>query len=417
VRSREEARLERLFRRLLLVSASVSVGGVASFGSIGCGTSGGAAAKDAGALRDATEPVDSSAADATQTGDDDASDAGTSDPDATVDDATADGAATADAADAPFSYGYDDAACNPVPLTSAKCGSTATLPCGLPPDAQVENCYLLVSQCKVLCAPSPAVACGIAECLATEAGTMPDATALTLECSSGGFGCTAGVGRRPAGFADEAPLRSSGCIGAFLAEMARLEAASVFAFRRLRDELSTMRAPKRLVRRAERSARDEVRHARVTSRLARRRGALPAPAVAPPRQPRTVEAFATENAVEGCVRETFGALVATRQASFASDPEVRREMRTIARDETRHAALAWEVARWADRRLDRDARTRVRRAMRQAVESLRAEVATVPHDVARELGVPTGSEARSLVDAFAAAILGGAERGEGLCQR
>jgi len=53
---------------------------------------------------------------------------------------------------------------------------------------------------------------------------------------------------------------------------------------------------------------------------------------------------ALENAVEGCVRETYGALIATRQAEAASDPVVRRAMRKIAADETAHAALSWDVA-------------------------------------------------------------------------
>jgi ribulose kinase len=81
-------------------------------------------------------------------------------------------------------------------------------------------------------------------------------------------------------------------------------------------------------------------------------------------------------------------------------------MRPIARDETRHAALAWEVARWAEGRLDTRARARVRDAMREAVRSLRDEVATVPRDAAAELGLPSGVEARALVDAFASALVG-----------
>jgi hypothetical protein len=408
MRSREEARLERIFRSLLLVSAAASAG---------CGTSGaGAAAKDAGAaVPDATEPVDSAPLDATQGDEVDAADAGVPDEDsATADDASATDASSPveAAADAGPDFGYADAACNPVTLTSTKCGATKTLPCGLPPDAQVENCYLLLTECALLCAPLSPTACGISECLATDAGTMPDATALTLECAGAGFGCTVGVGRRPEGLKDEAPRRAHGPVASFLAEMARLEAASVVAFRRLRDELSGMGAPKRLVRRAERSVRDEVRHARVTSRLARRRGARAAPAAVPAPLARSIEAFAMENAVEGCVREAFGALVATRQSLCARDPEVRREMGPIARDETRHAALAWDVARWADRRLDLAARARVRQAMRIAVVSLRDEVGMTHPEIARELGVPTGAEARSLVDAFAAALLDGRDASE-----
>ncbi len=147
--------------------------------------------------------------------------------------------------------------------------------------------------------------------------------------------------------------------------------------------------------------------ARATARLARRRGSQPAPAVVAPRAgaPSIVD-FAIENAVEGCVRESFGALVATLQAERATDPHVAGAMRRIARDETRHAALAWAIAGFAAPRLGSAERGRVRAAARAALASLRNEVAALPAPVASELGIPIGAEARALVDAFAAARFG-----------
>jgi hypothetical protein len=166
-----------------------------------------------------------------------------------------------------------------------------------------------------------------------------------------------------------------------------------------------MRAPRSLVRAAERSARDEVRHARVMSRLARRRGAAPARVtVKRGRGARSLEAFAIENAVEGCVRESFAALVATRQATCAPDPELDLAMGRIAKDETRHAALAWEIARWVEPRLSAAARARVRRAAREALTVLRCEVQATPASLARALGVPKGRDAAALVDAFESAL-------------
>jgi hypothetical protein len=122
------------------------------------------------------------------------------------------------------------------------------------------------------------------------------------------------------------------------------------------------------------------------------------------RPSRSLEAFAIENAVEGCVRECYGALVATRQAAHARDPGLAQASARIARDETRHAALAWRVARWVTPQLDPAARGRVARAARGAVAMLRCEAAALPVDLANELGLPTGDEARALVDAFAAAL-------------
>jgi hypothetical protein len=194
--------------------------------------------------------------------------------------------------------------------------------------------------------------------------------------------------------------------GALLAEMARLEAASVPAFRRFARELASFGAPRALVRSAERAARDEVRHARVMGRLAKRRGAAPGRFEVPRAKARSLEAFAIENAVEGCVRECFGALVAAHQAESAQDADVRRAMAGIAEDEARHAALAWEVSRWLTPRLSVGARRRVAEAMRGALAALKCEArSTNLGATAPALGLPDGSRARALADAFAASLV------------
>jgi hypothetical protein len=114
---------------------------------------------------------------------------------------------------------------------------------------------------------------------------------------------------------------------------------------------------------------------------------------------RSVEAIAIENAVEGCVRETYGALVATWQSAHASDPEIKRAMQAIAADETRHASVSFRVARFLESRLDEPARRRVRRAQDRAIRQLHDEVAReVPaSDLVRVAGMPTKTAAASLL--------------------
>src|ERR1019366_7023529 len=90
---------------------------------------------------------------------------------------------------------------------------------------------------------------------------------------------------------------------------------------------------------------------------------------------RALEAVAIDNAVEGCIRETYGALVGMWQARFAGDPRVRRVMRAVARDEGRHAALSWEIARWAELRLIPQARKRLEAAKAEAIAQLAMDVA------------------------------------------
>lgn len=195
------------------------------------------------------------------------------------------------------------------------------------------------------------------------------------------------TGRRPEGLAVEEG--ASPCtLGEYFAEIAHLEAASIDAFRVLQGELTRFRAPARLVHAARRARRDEERHVRLTSALARRFGGTPrSPKVATPRA-RTLVELAIENAVEGCVRETFGALVAHYQARAASDLEVRAAMARIARDETAHAELAWRTHAWAIARLTRVERARVRGAMHAAAHEILGRQAQAPDALTKGAGIP-----------------------------
>jgi hypothetical protein len=81
-----------------------------------------------------------------------------------------------------------------------------------------------------------------------------------------------------------------------------------------------------------------------------------------------------ENMVEGCVRETYGAVDATWMARHARDRGVRAAMVVIARDETRHAALSWQIADWSSRLLGESARASLAEARRAAILQLSAEL-------------------------------------------
>ncbi|NOK20976.1 ferritin-like domain-containing protein [Corallococcus carmarthensis] len=226
--------------------------------------------------------------------------------------------------------------------------------------------------------------------------------------------CEASVlceGRRPEGLcSDGAVAAEVPPLGALFARMAHLEAASVPAFERLADELAGHGAPERLVRAARRAAKDEVRHASAMESLALLQGApMPELKVAP-FQPRSLEALAIENAVEGCVRETFGALLAGWQARSAEDAQVRESLGTIAPDELMHAELSWAIDAWAMEQLSPEARERVDAARREAWRELERNAVTshLPDDVARLSGLPAADVARRLVRELAAELMPGA---------
>jgi hypothetical protein len=212
------------------------------------------------------------------------------------------------------------------------------------------------------------------------------------------------IGRRPAGLL-HGEGRGTSAVGAYFANVAQLEAASVNAFEALEEELSHHGAPAELVERARMARRDEVRHARVMQHVsARHGGRFEAPRVEK-RPVRSLEEIAIENAAEGCVRETFGALVGMWQAEFARDADVRRIMKRIARDETRHAELSWAVDAWARQRLSPEALQRVEEARRCALHAIAEEAERGYDEELVEIAGMPGQEAASrLARHFAEAI-------------
>jgi len=215
------------------------------------------------------------------------------------------------------------------------------------------------------------------------------------------------AGRRPEGLRAYVAAHDSDVVGAYFASMATLEAASVVSFRRLRRELAALGAPAELLDRVREAARDEIRHTRATTDLARRHGVTPsAPEIAPSAENRSVFEVALENAREGCVRETFGALVAHVQRVRAADAEVRACMDAIADEETQHAALSWDVAAWLDTQLTSEERAALADARREALAALASELAQpVDPRVAAVSGIPHAPEALAILQGMAGELL------------
>ena len=223
------------------------------------------------------------------------------------------------------------------------CGGAGT--CNLPDD------YTTAFAKAQAAAPDAGVSCpGVA-------GTV------ALKCSS------VCEGRLTEGL-DEPETGRAMTAGEYFAACSYLEAASVHAFARLARELEAHGAPASLIDAAWRAQADELRHAHAVGALARRFSVEPTWPDAPDCRVRSLAAMAQENAIEGCVRETYGAALAWVRAARAADAEVRAVMRSIARDECEHAELSWRVAAWALPRLAASQRESVRAAMRAAVRSL-----------------------------------------------
>jgi hypothetical protein len=285
-------------------------------------------------------------------------------------------------------------------------GCRYTLPCGLPDGStfEIRGCGFYIA--NVAPGYDASLGCAVPEgpnCM-NDVYIPAASGVITFECSD----CFGGGGRRPVGLRslpkDQGRAERPRSLGDYFAEMAHEEDASIHAFVRMRAELMHFGAPQSLVDGAERSARDEVRHTRMMARRARALGARCASArVRRPRR-RSLEAMARENATEGCIHETFGALLMRWQASHASDPSLRKLFSRIAADETRHAALSWQLASWADARLDERSRGRVSAARQRALYMLRRKLSNGSGAPSRAIGQPTREEALALLDGMTALL-------------
>ncbi len=282
------------------------------------------------------------------------------------------------------------------------CGWNTQLPCGTVPLSTPAGVELEAGVCaRCFADGDDRVDSGTYQ-LTRCATARNERGALYLHCY---VGCP---GRQPAGLVVVEPARGA-AVGAWLADASHLEAASVDAFALLADDLRAHGAPASLVARAQRAEADEVRHARITAKLARRFGALEGEWAAPVRrhasEARTLEAIAHENAVEGCVKETFAAVLAMWQAEHARDEAVRAAMSVIAEDEARHAALAWSVLAWARAKLGPSARDRVEAALRSELATLvRASRIAAPRTLVDAGLLPDGARAERLAVNLAAAL-------------
>jgi hypothetical protein len=251
------------------------------------------------------------------------------------------------------------------------------------------------SECRVLCAavsPPDSITASITRCQPV----TDDGGAAALGCWVRAI-CIGG--RAPKGYSYAASGEERADPGAWLAALASLERASVVAFETLADQLAAHGAPGHFVDDARTAADDERRHAARVAELAASYGRTVAANDTSAEPVASLEALALENAVEGCVRETWGALVAHWQTSAAGDPRVRDAMRDIADEETAHATLSWRLAAWFETRLDGDARRRVRAGRERAVEAL-ARDARNPWSARceRALGLPSPAVSGALLD-------------------
>jgi hypothetical protein len=285
---------------------------------------------------------------------------------------------------------------------SSECRATQSLACGLPKQVRVLDggCSIKSEDCRAVCPSYGAFNCQVTDASCPGGKAVRDGP-VSVSCDF----CPGGIGRRPHELVMHTRPSPPNALAAYFERAAFLEAASVRAFDELHAALASACAPEELLVAARRAARDEVTHLRATARLARRFGGRAPPSArdeigATARDEiatRSLEAVARHNAIEGCVRETYGALLASFQATHARDAQIRRALGTIAVDETRHAALSWAIHRWASIHLKSASWSAVQIALRSAIAELHGEVREPPEDLVRFAGLPSAVEQRRLL--------------------
>lgn len=133
-------------------------------------------------------------------------------------------------------------------------------------------------------------------------------------------------------------------------EIALMEHASIAAFARFALDLLSLGAPPELLSRTQDAMRDETAHARDAFALASLYAGAPlgpgALAIEGSLGSGAPLDIVTTAILEGCIGETVAAVEAAECLAHASDPAVREVLSRVARDETRHAELAWQFVRW-----------------------------------------------------------------------
>ena len=203
-----------------------------------------------------------------------------------------------------------------------------------------------------------------------------------------------GVGRLASGVS--AVSEGTG-LGRVLADMAAHEAAAVIAFAQLARELEAHGLHRSFQRGALRAGWEEQQHVAQVGTLAIQHGGRFAVLREADVPLRSVEELAFDNAVEGCVRETFGSLLGAYQARHAVHPGVRRVMAQVSADEVGHGAWSWELARQLEQRLPLVKRRLAREARDEAMQTLtRGVLASVPREQHAMLGLPDEERVETL---------------------
>ncbi len=208
-------------------------------------------------------------------------------------------------------------------------------------------------------------------------------------------------GRMPNGLhlknSPAATQSSVNVLGQYLADMTAMETAAITAFYNLSLELEAYDAPAELITRAQQAVLEETRHSEMAALLAASFDAEMPEVTVDDFCLRSLYEIALENAVEGCVNETFAAACGLWQSEYAQLDVFRKVIGHITEEEMGHAALSWEIHQWILPQLSELQQDQIRVAQAEAVESLVNDFKQESNPVLQQaFGLPTKDDATRL---------------------
>ncbi|MDP3277840.1 MAG: hypothetical protein Q8Q09_21835 [Deltaproteobacteria bacterium] len=287
--------------------------------------------------------------------------------------------------------------CDPIVRTTiGGCEAAVEYPCGVP-GGTIPNGN--DPRCRGLCEPARSTGADGNYCTSMGFSGMPPRP-NTVVC---GF---CGVGRLTEGLETTGMANDPKSAGDWLADGAAYEAIAAIAFERLGAELQRFGAPSDLIARAQRAAQDERRHASVMAALAAGEGRESAAVTSHEIPARTLADIAIENAGEGCVRETLGAVIMAYQAQHAGGASMREALAQIAREEAEHAQWSWDLDAWARTQLSSEVIDQMDRARSETLASLRDVLtAREPSESLRQtVGMPPNAAVHTMIDSLTVAL-------------
>lgn len=190
---------------------------------------------------------------------------------------------------------------------------------------------------------------------------------------------------------------NSQLLGNYFANMATMETAAITAFRYLAQELKAYAAPQVLIDLAEAAILEETEHAEMAGLLAAAYAGQTATLAIADFKLRSLYEIALENALEGCIHETFAAACGWWQAECAAHAIFRTVISHITEEETRHAALSWAIHAWVMPQLSTAQQAHIRQAQLEAITNLEASFQQETDlSLQHELGLPSPAETTQL---------------------